>query len=59
MTFSHAAGDLDLEAFDVEGGRLGQSAGVSDEERYGHDGPFAVRVYGYSGATGDYTITVN
>ncbi|MAQ18023.1 MAG: hypothetical protein CMN30_24900 [Sandaracinus sp.] len=59
VTFSHAAGDLDLEAFDVEGGRLGQSAGVSDEERYGHDGPFAVRVYGYSGATGDYTITVN
>ena len=59
VAFRHAAGDLDLEAFDVEGSRLGQSNGVTDEERYGHDGPFVVRVFGYGGATGEYTISVN
>ncbi|MBX3250903.1 MAG: hypothetical protein KF901_27240 [Myxococcales bacterium] len=56
LTFSHAAGDLDLEAYDVEGRRLGVSNGVRDEERWGHDAPFFIRVYGYAGATGSYSI---
>ncbi|MCB9633847.1 MAG: hypothetical protein H6721_17145 [Sandaracinus sp.] len=59
IRFSHATGDLDLEAFDVEGRRLGTSNGTSDEETYGHDAPFYVRVFGYSGATGTYAIDVN
>ncbi len=58
IRFSHARGDLDLEAFDVEGRRLGTSNGTSDEETYGHDGPFYVRVFGYASATGTYAISV-
>ena len=58
LSFRHAEGDLDLEALDVEGRRLGSSTSVSDEERWAHDAPFYVRVYGYAGAANGYTITV-
>ncbi len=58
LRFSHARGDLDLEAFDVEGRRLGTSNGTSDEETYGHDAPFYVRVFGYAGATGTYVVSI-
>ena len=58
LSFQHSTGDLDLEAFDTEGRRLGGSNGTSDEERYGHDGPFHVRVFGYAGAVGTYVLMV-
>lgn len=58
ITFTHADGDLDLEAVDVEGRRVDSSTSITDEERVTHTGPYYVRVYGYSGATNAYTITL-
>ena len=56
IRFSHAAGDLDLEALSLTGERLGSSAGTEDSESVTADEDYIVRVYGYSGAVGDYTI---
>jgi len=56
IRFSHAAGDLDLEALSLTGERLGSSAGTEDSETVTADQDYIVRVYGYSGAVGDYTI---
>ncbi len=58
ITFTHANGDLDLEAVDVEGRRVDSSTSISDEERVTHTGPFYVRVYGYSGAVNAYSISL-
>ncbi len=58
LTFTHADGDLDLEAIDVEGRRLGSSTSVTDEERFSSDAPYYVRVYGYAGAANAYTISL-
>lgn len=59
LAFSHAAGDLDLYLLDASGGQLGSSTSVSDAEQIVTTlgaGTYYVRVIGYSGATGDYTI---
>lgn len=60
LTFSHAAGDLDLELVSAGGARLGQSAGTSDVETIAHEGesPVFLKVYGYGNATGAYTLTI-
>jgi hypothetical protein len=58
LRFSHSRGDLDLEAFDASGSRLGSSETSTDQERYVHRAPFYVRVYGYRGASGTYQIAV-
>ena len=58
VSFTHANGDLDVEAFDPDGGRIDDSNSVSDEERVTGSGIFFVRVYGYSGATNSYHISI-
>ncbi len=59
ISFTHADGDLDLEALSLEGNRIGSSTSTSDSETVSSDTSFVVRVYGYSGATGAYTISLN
>ncbi len=58
LAFVHANGDLDLELLDAEGTRIGQSQGTTDSETvaYTGAGPAYVRVIGYSGAMGAYTL---
>lgn len=59
LAFSHAAGDLDLYLLDGSGQQLGSSTSVSDSEQVVTTlgaGTYYVRVIGYSGATGDYTL---
>ncbi len=59
IDFDDSAGDLDMEAIDVEGNQLDLSNGSGDEESVTETGPFYVHVYGYDGATNTYTLTVD
>lgn len=56
IEFSHAAGDLDLEAYDASGARTGSSAGTGDSEQVSVPAGGFVRVFGYNGATGTYRL---
>ena len=61
LTFSHATGDLDLYLYDSSGQATGHSNGTADTERIEGTFPDAlviVRVVGYQGAQGAYTLTV-
>ncbi len=58
ITFSHAAGDLDLAAYDAAGNRVAQSQGTGDSEQVTVPAGGTVEVYGYNGATGGYTLVV-
>lgn len=58
VSFTHANGDIDVEAFDPDGSRIDRSFSTSDEERVSGMGTFFVRVYGYSGATNSYHIAI-
>lgn len=61
LTFTHAQGDLDLVVEDATGAAVARSAGVSNVERIAKAlpaGPLFVRVLGYRGAQGAYTLTV-
>ncbi len=58
VRFTHASGDLDIQALDASGSVLSSSAGTSDVERVTGAGTFYVRVFGYSGATNAYTIAL-
>lgn len=60
--FSHADGDLDLALIDGRGQVIARSQGTSDQERISRrlaPGIYAVQVYGYNGATGDYTLSLD
>lgn len=57
IAFRHADGDLDLEAVDAAGAVIDSSTTIGDSETVQGTGSFFVRVYGYAGATGAYTIT--
>jgi hypothetical protein len=57
IAFTHADGDLDLEAFDASGGRLPGSAGTGNTEQVTIPAGGFVRVFGFSGARGPYTLT--
>jgi hypothetical protein len=59
ITFSHAAGDLDLEAFNAAGASIGKSEGTTDTEQMTVPAGGKVKVYGYDGATGSYSLRVN
>jgi hypothetical protein len=63
LSFDHTRGDLDLELRSAAGDSIAQSTGVSDTERVEApttpDETYFVRVYGYSGAEGAYTLTVD
>lgn len=64
LTFVHAVGDLDLEVFGPDGTSVGTSAGVDDTESVviaadaAQAGTYVVRVHGYQGDAGDYTLAV-
>ncbi len=58
IDFDNSMGDLDMEAVDTDGNQLDLSNGSGDEETVTESGPFYVHVYGYSGATNTYTLTV-
>lgn len=58
VTFIHADGDLDVELLNEAGTVIDQSTSTSDAERVTGTGTFYVRVFGYSGATNDYRISI-
>jgi hypothetical protein len=58
ITFTHAEGDLDLAAYDSAGNRVALSQGTSNSEQVSVPAGGTVEVYGYSGATGGYTLTL-
>ncbi len=58
ITFSHAAGDLDLVAYDASGTQLAISDTTHDSEQVSLPAGGTVKIYGYSGATNGYTLIV-
>ncbi len=59
ITFDHDAGDLDLELLDGDGSSLETSQGTDDSESVTQSADeILIRVYGYSGATGKYDLTI-
>jgi hypothetical protein len=56
IEFSHAAGDLDLAAYDASGTQLSVSQSVGDSEQVTVPAGGYVRVYGYQGARGRYRL---
>ena len=58
ITFRHAEGDLDLNAYDASGARVGTSAGTGDSEQVMVPAGGTVEIFGYNGATGAYTLVV-
>ena len=61
ILFSHAQGDLDLEAFNKQGGRLASSESIEDIESLDLKVPengLYLRVFGYNGATNGYELGV-
>lgn len=59
VEFAHAVGDLDLALVDADGNVVNTSQSTSDSEEVQATGPHFIRVYGYSGATGAYTLTLS
>ena len=59
---SHSEGDLDLEIQDTDGSYEAGSYSVSDDESASHvadtSGTYYVQVYGYSGATANYDVSI-
>jgi hypothetical protein len=62
IAFSHAEGDLDLELLAPGGARVAISESTSDSESVSASGlaagTYVVRVYGYAGAQGAYSLVV-
>ena len=58
ITFDNNVGDLDLQALDAGGRQTGVSQSVTNSETVNGRGQGYVRVYGYSGATGAYSLSV-
>jgi hypothetical protein len=58
LTFTHAAGDLDLELYDPSGARIADAASSTDDETLVQDvaggGTYALRIFGFAGAGNDY-----
>ena len=60
ISFSHSAGDLDMQLVSSDGTVIDTSQGTSDFETIsGSDVGGFLRVYGYSTATGSYSLSVN
>lgn len=61
IDFSHAQGDLDLYVYDASGNEVARSVSVTDGEEIARSfaaGRYIVRVHGYRGATGTYSISI-
>lgn len=59
ITFAAAAGDLDLESYDLAGETLDSSTSTQGTETVEGIGTFLVRVHGYNHAQADYSLTVS
>ncbi len=59
IQFDHASGDLDMATYDAGGNRLDVSQGTSDQETLSVSAGTFLKVYGYNGATGEYSISLN
>ena len=61
VSFTHAAGDLDIALVEEDGAVIETSQGTGDFETLSSSGARVsyLRVYGYSDATGAYSLTVN
>jgi hypothetical protein len=59
ISFSHSTGDLDMRSYDASGAELDVSQGTVDEEVLSVPAGARIKVYGYNGATGPYSISVN
>ena len=57
IDFTHSAGDLDIEAYDAAGTKVGASAGTSNTETVTVPAGGFVHIFGYSGAQNSYTLT--
>lgn len=61
ISFSHSTGDLDMKLYDSSFSQLKVSQTVSDEEKFEMElpaGEYYVFVYGYRGAKGSYSMTL-
>jgi hypothetical protein len=56
VSFTHSAGDLDVEAVAADGRVLSSSTSVQNVETVQASGTFFVRVFGYRGVANGYTI---
>ena len=56
VEFTHAAGDLDVQAFDAAGTRVGASESTTNVEQVNVPAGGTIRVFGYSGATNTYRL---
>jgi hypothetical protein len=60
IDFNHTLGDLDVQLFDSNGRLLNTSAGTTDTESISlagrAAGDYRLKVYGFAGATGNYTF---
>ena len=56
IEFTHANGDLDLEAYDSAGNRVGQSNGTQNTEQVTVPAGGTVRVFGFAGAVNTYKL---
>ncbi|MBX3161501.1 MAG: PPC domain-containing protein [Deltaproteobacteria bacterium] len=56
IEFTHANGDLDLEAYDAAGNRVGTSFGTGNSESVTVPAGGTVRVFGYNGAQNSYKL---
>ncbi|MBM79509.1 MAG: hypothetical protein CMJ78_02810 [Planctomycetaceae bacterium] len=63
IQFSHAAGDLDAFLFDANGDLLRRAESITDNETLSlagrAAGDYFIRVFGFDGATGEYTFVYN
>lgn len=56
LFFDHAVGDLDIEALDASGERIGLSESPNDNEQLDGTGPATLRIYGWQGAQAPYRL---
>jgi hypothetical protein len=63
IDFQHSLGDLDMRVFDAAGNLLANSIGVTNSEtisvQASEGDQFTVQIYGYNGATGNYSLLVD
>ena len=58
IDFAHATGDLDMAVYNASGAQQEVSQTTSNSEQLVLSGPAYIKVYGYSGATGTYSLSV-
>jgi hypothetical protein len=62
LSFSHASGDLDISLYDSQKRLVAKSEGSSNLESIQKllaSGTYYIKIYGYKGAAGEYSLTIN